>query len=494
MLERILDMAADELDIDPAELRRRNFLQPDEFPYSTVTGVTYDVGDYDAALTEALRIADYDALRAEQAARRERGDVKQLGIGLCAYVEITSGGMPSEYSEVEIHADGTATVKAGTSATDRATPPRSRSWCRASSGSRSRTSSSCSPTPPSSPGAGARVVRARCRSVGARCSRRRAWCSSGRATSRPICSRPRPRTSSSPTTARSASPGCRRRRSPGRRWPPRRTTTGRRSWSSTTSCRPARRSRSVPTCRWSRSTCETGRVEPVRHIAVDDCGRILNPMLVDGQVHGGLASGIGQALWEHMVYDDDGNPLTSTLAEYGIPSAAEFPPFEVAHTETPSPLNPLGAKGIGESATVGSTPCGAERGRRRAQPPRRAPRRHAVLARAGVARHRGRPRGHPGRSLARAAGGVRIPPGAATLRRAALRDRRHRPLVRRRGGHLRPFAVGRYDRRPMKIAVCVKHVPCGTLRMRPDSNRARPQRPRRAERGRQERASRRRCG
>ncbi len=119
----------------------------------------------------------------------------------------------------------------------------------------------------------------------------------------------------------------------------------------------ARRSRSAPTCRSSRSTCETGPGRPVRHVAVDDCGRILNPMLVDGQVHGGLASGIAQALWEQMVYDEDGNPLTSTLAEYGIPSAAEFPPFEVAHTETPSPLNPLGAKGIGESATVGSTPA-----------------------------------------------------------------------------------------------------------------------------------------
>jgi carbon-monoxide dehydrogenase large subunit len=102
---------------------------------------------------------------------------------------------------------------------------------------------------------------------------------------------------------------------------------------------------------------ETGKVDVVRHVAVDDCGRILNPLLVDGQVHGGLASGIAQALWEEMVYDDAGNPLTSTLAEYGIPSAAEFPTFEVAHTETPSPLNPLGAKGIGESATVGSTPA-----------------------------------------------------------------------------------------------------------------------------------------
>jgi aerobic carbon-monoxide dehydrogenase large subunit len=102
---------------------------------------------------------------------------------------------------------------------------------------------------------------------------------------------------------------------------------------------------------------DTGLVVPVRHIAVDDCGQILNPMLVDGQVHGGLASGISQALWEHFVYDADGNPLTSTLAEYPLPSAAEFPSFEAAHTETPSPLNPLGAKGIGESATVGSTPA-----------------------------------------------------------------------------------------------------------------------------------------
>ncbi len=102
---------------------------------------------------------------------------------------------------------------------------------------------------------------------------------------------------------------------------------------------------------------ETGRVVLLRHVAVDDCGTILNPLLVDGQVHGGLASGISQALWEHFVYDEDGNPLTSTLAEYPMPSAAEFPSFEAAHTETASPLNPLGAKGIGESATVGSTPA-----------------------------------------------------------------------------------------------------------------------------------------
>ncbi len=102
---------------------------------------------------------------------------------------------------------------------------------------------------------------------------------------------------------------------------------------------------------------ETGSVVPIQHFAVDDCGVIVNPLLVDGQVHGGLASGIAQALWEQVLYDVDGNPITSTLAEYAIPSAAELPSFSTAHTETPSPTNELGAKGIGESATVGSTPA-----------------------------------------------------------------------------------------------------------------------------------------
>jgi carbon-monoxide dehydrogenase large subunit len=101
---------------------------------------------------------------------------------------------------------------------------------------------------------------------------------------------------------------------------------------------------------------ETGAVEPIRHIAVDDCGRILNPLLVTGQQHGGIAQGMAQALWEQVVFDGDGNPLTSNLADYAMPSAAEFPFFETANTETPTPRNPLGAKGIGESGTIGSTP------------------------------------------------------------------------------------------------------------------------------------------
>ena len=102
---------------------------------------------------------------------------------------------------------------------------------------------------------------------------------------------------------------------------------------------------------------ETGAVTLVRHIAVDDCGRILNPLLVAGQQHGGIAQGAAQALFEEVAYDEDGNPVTSNLADYAIPSAAELPSFEVSNTQTDSPRNPLGAKGIGESGTIGSTPA-----------------------------------------------------------------------------------------------------------------------------------------
>jgi len=116
LLERIMDMASVELGIDPVELRRRNFIQPEEFPYTTVVGAAYDNGDYDLPLRKALELAGYEDLRAEQARRRASGDAKQLGIGISAYVEVTGAGNFTEFSSVEVHEDGTATVKAGTSA------------------------------------------------------------------------------------------------------------------------------------------------------------------------------------------------------------------------------------------------------------------------------------------------------------------------------------------------------------------------------------------
>ena len=102
---------------------------------------------------------------------------------------------------------------------------------------------------------------------------------------------------------------------------------------------------------------ETGKVDYLRHVACDDAGRILNPTLVDGQVHGGIAQGAAQVLFEQMVYDEAGNPLTVTLGDYLMPSAAELPSFERVESQTETPINPLGAKGIGESGTIGATPA-----------------------------------------------------------------------------------------------------------------------------------------
>ena len=130
---------------------------------------------------------------------------------------------------------------------------------------------------------------------------------------------------------------------------------------------------------------ETGRVKLVRLIACDDAGTVINPLLLDGQRHGGIAQGAAQALMEEVLYDDDGNPITSNLADYAFISAAELPSFELVPMETPTFINPLGAKGIGESGSIGSTPADPVGRRRRREPPRRAPHRHADHGRAGVA-------------------------------------------------------------------------------------------------------------
>jgi aerobic carbon-monoxide dehydrogenase large subunit len=357
MLERILDMAAAELGMDPVALRRRNFLQPDDFPYSTVTGVTYDIGDYDAALTEALRIAGYDELRAEQAARRERDDVKQLGIGICAYVEITAGGSGSEYAEVEVHPDGSATVKAGTSAHGQG---HATAYSQLVSGElgipieQIRFVQSDTALVPRGGGTGG----SRSLQLGgsAVLEASRGLLEQARSLAAELLeAAPEDIVLTADGTLGVAGVPAK-----AITWAEVATKASDDGFPLAVEYDFVQSGASFPFgahVSVVEIDTETGRVVPIRHVAVDDCGRILNPMLVDGQVHGGLASGISQALWEEMVYDADGNPLTSTLAEYGMPSAAELPDFEVAHTETPSPLNPLGAKGIGESATVGSTPA-----------------------------------------------------------------------------------------------------------------------------------------
>jgi carbon-monoxide dehydrogenase large subunit len=354
-LERIVDMAADELGIDPVELRRQNFIQPEEFPLTTVMGADYDSGDYGAALDEALRISDYEGLRRDQADRRSRGDRLQLGIGVACYVEVTGGG--AEFAEVEVHDDGMITVKAGTSAHGQGhatafsqiaadqfgVPIEQIRYVQSDTklvargggtgGSRSVQLGGTAVLQTS------KLVVERAKALVAELLEAApediVVVGDGRLGVAGVPSRALDWAAVARTAAQRGEP-----------------LLVQHDTDQTGSTFPFGAHIAVVEV-----DMETGRVVPVQHFAVDDCGVIVNPLLVDGQVHGGLASGIAQALWEQYLYDEDGNPITSTLAEYAIPSAAELPSFTTAHTETPSPTNDLGAKGIGESATVGSTPA-----------------------------------------------------------------------------------------------------------------------------------------
>jgi carbon-monoxide dehydrogenase large subunit len=356
-LERVMDMAADELGIDPVELRRRNLLRPDEFPYRTLMGVTYDSGDYERALLELVRRAGYDDLRAEQARRRADGGARQLGIGVSTYVEITAGGGGGEYASVTVHDDGTATISVGTSAhgqghaTSFAMIVSDRLGIPMESIRFVQSDTDAVPRGGGTGGSrslqlGGSAVRAASDAVWEHA--RRLAAAQLEAAAEDIVITDDGRVGVAGVPARAL------------------------SWIQLAEAAAADGEalahaldfeQGGPTFPFGAHLAvvevdlETGAVELVRHVAVDDCGRVLNPLIVAGQQHGGIAQGAAQALWEHMVYDADGNPLTTTLADYEMPSAAELPALETANTETPTPLNPLGAKGIGESGTIGSTPA-----------------------------------------------------------------------------------------------------------------------------------------
>jgi aerobic carbon-monoxide dehydrogenase large subunit len=354
-LERIVDMAADELEMDPADIRRKNFIQPEEFPLTTIMGAEYDSGDYEGALNEALRIADYAALRREQTERRRRGDRRQLGIGVSCYVEVTGGG--GEFAEVEVHDDGMITVKAGTSAHGQG---------------HATTFSQIAADQFGVPMEQIRYVQSDTALVarGGGTGGSRSIQLGGTAvlqTSKLVVERAKELVAELLEVAPEdivvtgdGRLGVAGVPSKALEWGEVSRLASERGDPLFVQHDTAKAGSSFPFgahVSVVEVDTETGSVVPIQHFAVDDCGVIVNPLLVDGQVHGGLASGIAQALWEQVLYDGDGNPITSTLAEYGIPSAAELPSFSTAHTETPSPTNELGAKGIGESATVGSTPA-----------------------------------------------------------------------------------------------------------------------------------------
>ena len=352
-LERMMDLAAAEMGLDPVEIRRRNLLAAFDGDYSTVMGTSYDNGDYGRALDEALRLAGYEELRKEQDERRRRNDRVQLGIGVAVYVEITAGGGGEEFGAVEIHRDGTATIRVGTSAHGQG---HATSFAMIVSDRLGipvediRFVQSDTAAVPRGGGTGG----SRSLQVGGS-----AVLSATDEVLRQARELAAAELEADPADIVVHDDG-----TLGVAGVPARTLT----WAEVAAAAPDGLAAAVDfkvdgaTFPFGAHVSvvevdtETGAVRPVRHIAVDDCGRIVNPLLVTGQQHGGIAQGMAQALWEQVVYDADGNPLTANLADYAMPSAAEFPSFETANTETPTHRNPLGAKGIGESGTIGSTP------------------------------------------------------------------------------------------------------------------------------------------
>jgi carbon-monoxide dehydrogenase large subunit len=355
-LERMMDLASTELGIDPVEIRRRNFIRPDEFPYTTLSGVSYDIGDYDLPLREALRLVDYDKVREEQAARREAGDPVQLGIGVSVYVEIT-GGSGNEYGSVTVHADGTATVSAGTSGHGQGHPTAFAMLVSDRLGipmEKIRYVQSDTATVPRGGGTGGsrslqmggNAVRVAADDVLEQARKRAAAMLEASVDDVQLTEDGEFGVAGVPSVTL--------------------------TWTQVASGAEADGEQLHAGLDFHQDAAtfpfgahvsvvevdtETGRVTPLRHVAVDDCGRVLNPLIVEGQQHGGLGQGIAQALYEEVLFDPEGQPITATLADYRMPSAADLISYETANTETPTPLNPLGAKGIGESATVGSTPA-----------------------------------------------------------------------------------------------------------------------------------------
>jgi len=356
-VERAMDLFAAEIGMDPAEVRRKNLLPAFSEPHTTAFGAVYDSGDYVTALDKALAAAGYEDLRREQAKRRADGDVVQLGIGLSCYVEITGPGMeeggPRENATVEVHPDGSATILTGTS-------PHGQGhvtvWAMLASEELGipvdKIDVKWGDTdliPEGGGTGGSRSLQQGGAAV--------------RQASRGLLDVARERAAdeleASPAdlvfdVGRSAFAVA---GDPDAAVPLARLAEQERLFVRAVFAAPG------PTFPFGAHVAvaevdtETGKAMLRRVVTVDDAGTVINPLLAEGQRHGGIAQGAAQALLEEVVYDADGNPLTASFADYPFVSATEVPSFELADMETPTTYNPLGAKGIGEAGTIGSTPA-----------------------------------------------------------------------------------------------------------------------------------------
>jgi aerobic carbon-monoxide dehydrogenase large subunit len=353
-IERMVDRFAAEVGLDPAEVRRRNFVPRFTEPYTTAVGTAYDVGDYPEALERALRAADYEGLRAEQARRRADADPIALGIGLAVYVEITAGVLGPESGAVEVLDDGRLRVRCGSTPSGQG---HETTWAMLVA---DRTGVAISDVEvvhgdtDAVPVGGLTVGSRSVQLVGAAIAeattklvdlaRRRAADLLEAAVDDVLLDTSEGRFHVAGTPARAV------------------------DWAALAGdgaplAAEGEYTPVMPTFPFGAHVAvvevdtETGHVRLRQIVAVDDAGTILNPLLAEGQVHGGIAQGVAQALLEAIHYDEDGQPRTANFVDYPVISAAELPSFDVVHMETPTFVNELGAKGVGESGTVGAIPA-----------------------------------------------------------------------------------------------------------------------------------------
>ncbi len=380
ILERTMNRIASELGIDPAEARLRNLIAPDAFPYATVTGVEYDSGNYRVALERALELVDYEGWRSKQRERREAGNAPLFGIGLATFVEISGGpiapnrpGIPQESAAVRIRRDGTILVQSGVATNGQGhftTFAQIAATTFKLPGSKVEVRMNDTDIPAFGFGTfGSRTLQIAGSAVllAAEAARDKAL----QVAARLLEADPADLVLENGSVmvqgvpARKIElgelarlveeePGLIEHEAPN---PANgKPIEGLAAW----------RDFYPPNATFSSGThiavveinTDTGDVQVVTYVAVDDCGRVLNQYLVDAQIHGALAQGIGQALYEEVMYDNaSGQLLTGTLMDYTLPTAGQLPTFVTESVETPSPLNPLGAKGVGEAGCIGAPPA-----------------------------------------------------------------------------------------------------------------------------------------
>src|SRR5436853_2955603 len=366
-VERIMELGAREMGMDPAEFRRNNFPLPKEFPYTTVTGLTYDSAKYQESLAKALKLSGYDSLRRRQKEGWKKG--KYYGIGVSTYVEICAIGPSAatpaggwESGTVRIEPTRKVTVLTGASPHGQGQETTFAQLIADELGIHPEDVNVVHGDTLAVP-YGIGTFGSRATAVGGTA----AYLATQKLKTKMA------RLAAHLLGAKPADISFGRGRLSGKG--------SKKSISFGELVMAAYTARNIPagfepgleaTHFFEPSNFtfpfgahiasvevdgETGEVKIDKYVAVDDCGNVINPMLVDGQIHGGIAQGMGQAMWEELVYNDDGQLLTGTLMDYALPKAHCLPEFTLGSTVTPSPANPVGVKGVGEAGTIASTPC-----------------------------------------------------------------------------------------------------------------------------------------